>query len=202
MLHRPDLRDCHHFASVERAAVEQDILDAAFVELAGTALTESRRGGGGRRSLELVDVGLGFGEDAIDVELYAGALTAAVVRHKNVLPDAGLQQVLGGADLEGVVGPFADDVKAEVLTGLEEVPTLSGLSVIHAGDDGAVAFHFSGANPGADAEGFLRVEVAQLANDEIGALLESGGGAEFTVGLPDDWFAVCGCTCGQSLAFV
>ena len=63
--------------------------------------------------------------------------------------------------------PLADDVDAEIAAGLEEVPALGLLRVIHARDDRTRAFGLVRLDPGARGEGLLGAEVAGLAEDEV-----------------------------------
>ena len=196
-----ELGERRHFARGERAGVKEDVLNCAMEGFALAALADAGRGRGLGVRLELVDLRAGLGEDAVDVDLHAGGLAAAVVGHEHMLV-GGVDGIARGRDLDGVIGPLADDVDAEVAAGLEEVPALRALRVIHARDDRARAFDLVGLDPGAGGEGLLGAEVTGLAEDEVGAFLEDGSRTGLAVLHPGDRLAGGGRAGGQAFAFV
>ena len=94
-----------------------------------------------------------------------------------MLPSILFGDRLGGGNLDGVVGPLADEVEAVVGVSEEERPALRGLRIVHAGDECLGAGHGSGAEPATDRKGFFGIEVADLTEVEVGAFLDGDGGA-------------------------
>ncbi len=165
------------FGARDRAVIEPELLGGPGEEFAGAALAEAGRCLGLAGSRQGVDLELQRRHHAIDIESDAFGLAAAIVGDEDVLPGVLLGERLGGRDLDGVIGPLADQVKAVVGVGEEERPALRGLRIVHPGDEGLRAHHGGRAEPAADGERLLRVEVADLTEIEVGTFLEGDGAA-------------------------
>ena len=169
--------------------------------LALAALADACRGGSFSVGLELIDFATGLGEDSVDVDLHAGGFAAAVVGHEDVLVGR-VNHVTRGHYLDRVVGPLADDVDAEVAAGLEEVPALGALRVVHPSDDRTGAFDLVGLDPGGGGECLLGAEVAGGADDEMRTLLEDWRRTDLAGLVPGHGLACGGGAGWDALAFV
>ena len=107
-----------------------------------------------------------------------------------------------GDHLDRVVGPLADDVDAEVAAGLEEVPALGALRVVHPSDDRTGAFDLVGLDPGGGGECLLGAEVAGGADDEMRTLLKDRCWTDLAGLVPGHGLACGGRTGGDAVAFV
>src|SRR5262249_32952660 len=112
---------------------------------------------------QLVGLDLQRLQDAVDVDLDAGGLAGAIVDDADVLPGVRLERGLAD-DLEGVVRPGADDVRAGPIAFEPQVPAAMRLRVVHAGHDGARLAAADDLDPGGGAEGLVLLEVAGLRN--------------------------------------
>jgi len=106
---------------------------------------------------------------AVDVNLHTLRTAAAVIGDKHMLPHAGPNTWLAGADLQSVVRPSIDDVHRVVAIILKQIPAAVATLLV-ARDDAARHADLPCAHPGSIAEGLVLFVTADIADLERAVL--------------------------------
>ena len=111
---------------------------------------------------------------AVDIDPGSGRTARTVVGDHHVMPFAGLDRRLRD-DLDGVVGPVVDQMRAGPVVLQPHVPAAEGVAVVHAGHHGPAADLAGELDPAPVGKCLLAVEVARLGNFQRGLVLGHEG---------------------------
>jgi hypothetical protein len=189
LAHVIDLGEGPRLGARENPLINAQVLDRSSGEgRTGAAATETKRGRclkGSAHSTRAVAFGLRH--HAIDKDSDAFRSTRTIEGDGQVLPFAFAGEFLFGADFDGVVGPFLDDVGGELALLYPEIPAAVIVGFVHARDDrGGFVEGGWDVNPGGDGEGLAEVKIAGFAEVHGSFLFEVKGRAGVSVGSPVD----------------